>query len=110
MKKTEPNCAAPIGLPHGRMPSSRISFDHSNACIATKVSPNAAVTSISAAALTRSRRYAQLTAIAIVPLLLIRMKVMIAIRISGTSAPPTLSEKTWLALGHGTVVALRTVM
>ena len=51
MKKLEPNCAAPIGLPHGRTPSSTISLVHSKACMPTKVAPNAAVTSISAVVL-----------------------------------------------------------
>ena len=39
MKNAEPNCAAPIGLPHGRTPSSRISLVHSKACMPTKVAP-----------------------------------------------------------------------
>src|SRR5215831_6931888 len=47
---------------------------------------------------------------AMVPLLLIRMKVMIAIRISGIFAPPMTNEKTSLGLGQGTVVEIRTVM
>ncbi|MGY4311848.1 hypothetical protein ACVWW1_001151 [Bradyrhizobium sp. JR3.5] len=51
-----------------------------------------------------------MTAIAIVPLLLIRMKVMIAIRMSGMCLPPRLSAKTSLGLGHGTVVDIRAVM
>jgi hypothetical protein len=51
-----------------------------------------------------------LTAIAIVPLLLIRMKVMMAIRISGMCLPPILRAKTSLGLGHGTVVDIRAVM
>lgn len=56
MKKAEPNCAAPIGLPQGRTPSSMISFDHSKACMPTKISPQVAVTSISVAAFTLSPR------------------------------------------------------
>src|SRR3972149_8318052 len=47
---------------------------------------------------------------AIVPLLVIRTKVMIAIRSSGMSWPPTCSAKTSLGLGHGTVVDSRTFM
>ena len=47
---------------------------------------------------------------AIVPLLLIRMKVMMAIRMSGMSVPPMCKAKTSLGLGHGTVVDIRTVM
>ena len=43
------------------------------------------------------------------PLLLIRMKVMIAIRRRGTSCPIS-SAKTSLGLGQGTVVDIRTVM
>src|SRR5207302_1759193 len=46
----------------------------------------------------------------IVPLLLIRMKVMIAIRISGMLLPPIVKAKTSLGFGHGTVVDIRTVM
>ena len=38
MKKAEPNCGAPQGLPHGRTPS-RISLVHSKACMPTKVAP-----------------------------------------------------------------------
>ena len=45
-----------------------------------------------------------------VPLLLIRTKVMIAIRISGIVVPPIVSAKTSLGFGHGTVVDMRTVM
>src|SRR5437879_12716228 len=45
-----------------------------------------------------------------VPLLLIRMKVMIAIRISGMLLPPMVKAKTSLGLGHGTVVDIRTVI
>ena len=45
-----------------------------------------------------------------VPLLLIRIKVMIAIRISGMSLPKMRSANTSLGFGHGTVVELRTVM
>src|SRR3546814_16012952 len=80
MKKDAPNCSAPQGLPHGRTPS-WISFDHSKACMPTKDAPRRAVANISAAVFFRSRRYPTLTAIAIVPLLLMRTKVMIAIRI-----------------------------
>ena len=47
---------------------------------------------------------------AMVPLELIRMKVMMAIRMSGMSLPNMCSENTSLGLGHGTVVELRTVM
>src|SRR5437870_1761135 len=47
---------------------------------------------------------------AIVPLLLISTKVMIAIRISGMSLPPICREKTSLGFGHGTVVDIRTFM
>src|SRR4051794_36783113 len=47
---------------------------------------------------------------AIVPLLLIRMKVMIAIRMSGTDVPPIVRAKTSLGFGQGTVVDFRTVM
>ena len=46
MKKVEPNCGAPQGLPHGRTPSV-MSLVHSKACMPTKVAPSAAVTSIS---------------------------------------------------------------
>ena len=45
-----------------------------------------------------------------VPLLLIRMNVMIAIRISGIGSPPRLSAKTSLGFGQGTVVDIRTCM
>src|ERR1700730_2210605 len=55
MKKHEPNCAAPHGLPQGRTPS-MISLVHSKACIPTNVAPNAAVASIKAAVLTREAR------------------------------------------------------
>src|SRR2546427_2852406 len=47
---------------------------------------------------------------AMVPLLLIKMKVMIAIRISGILWPPIVNAKTSLGLGQGTVVEIRTVM
>jgi len=47
---------------------------------------------------------------AIVPLLLIKMKVMMAIRIRGTFVPPIVKAKTSLGFGHGTVVDIRTVM
>src|SRR5919109_1877029 len=47
---------------------------------------------------------------AIVPLLLIRTKVMMAIRMSGTSVAPICKANTLLGLGHGTVVDIRTVM
>src|SRR5258707_9740529 len=47
---------------------------------------------------------------AIVPLLLIKMKVMMAIRMSGIFVPPIVSAKTSPGLGQGTVVELRTVM
>src|SRR5215470_13111134 len=47
---------------------------------------------------------------AIVPLLLIRTKVMMAMRSSGTSWPKIDNPKTSLGLGQGTVVEIRTVM
>src|SRR5262249_59305269 len=47
---------------------------------------------------------------AIVPLLLIKMKVMIAIRMRGMVVPPIVKAKTSLGLGQGTVVDIRTVM
>jgi hypothetical protein len=55
MKKVEPNCGAPHGLPQGLTPS-WISFVHSNACIPTKVAPRIAVSSIRIAVFLRSRR------------------------------------------------------
>src|SRR3954471_13889886 len=109
MKKAEPNWGAPHGLVQGRTPSV-ISLVHSNACIPTKVAPKKAVISIKVAHRTRSWRYPKLTAIAIVPLLLIRTNVMMAIRISGIDVPPTVSANTSLGFGHGTVVDIRTVM
>jgi hypothetical protein len=109
MKKHDPNWAAPHGFPQGRTPSV-ISLVHSKACIPTKVAPNAAVSSIREAVFMRSRRYPKLTAIAIVPLLLIRTKVMIAMRRSGSFVWPISREKTSLELGHGTVVDIRAVM
>ena len=45
-----------------------------------------------------------------VPLLLIRTKVMIAISSSGTFLPNIISENTSLGFGQGTVVDMRTVM
>src|ERR1700720_4338404 len=45
-----------------------------------------------------------------VPLLVIRTMVMIAIRISGMRVPPILREKTSLGFGQGTVVDIRTFM
>ena len=45
-----------------------------------------------------------------VPLLLIRMKVMIAISSRGTFRPNSISENTSLGFGHGTVVDMRTAM
>src|SRR5713226_4630475 len=109
MKKLEPNWSAPHGLPQGRTPS-MISLVHSKPCIPTNVAPNAAVASINAALLTRSWRYPKLTAIAIVPLLLIKMKVMMAIRMRGMVVPPIVKAKTSLGFGQGTVVDIRTVM
>jgi hypothetical protein len=47
---------------------------------------------------------------AIVPLLLIKMKVMIAIKMRGIVVPPIVKANTSLGLGHGTVVEIRTVM
>src|SRR3989304_8996508 len=47
---------------------------------------------------------------AIVPLLLIRMKVMIAIRMRGIFSPNSVNAKTSLGLGQGSVVDIRTVM
>src|SRR6266436_1151828 len=47
---------------------------------------------------------------AIVPLLLIKMKVMMAIRMRGIFSPPIVKAKISLGLGHGTVVDIRTVM
>src|SRR4028118_2380069 len=47
---------------------------------------------------------------AIVPLLLIRTKVMMAIRIRGRCVPPISSANTSLGFGQGTVVDIRTVM
>jgi hypothetical protein len=47
---------------------------------------------------------------AIVPLLLIKMKVMMAIRISGIFVSPIVRAKTSLGLGHGMVVDIRAVM
>src|SRR5262245_237836 len=47
---------------------------------------------------------------AIVPLLVMRTNVMMAISRSGTSAPPTCSAKTSLGFGHCSVVDMRTFM
>src|SRR6266404_2690511 len=47
---------------------------------------------------------------AIVPLLLIRTKVMMAIRIRGIFLPHSVKAKTSLGLGQGSVVDMRTVM
>ena len=47
---------------------------------------------------------------AIVPLLLIRTKVMMAIRMRGIVGPPIRSANTSLGLGQGMVVDERTVM
>src|SRR6266705_6510790 len=47
---------------------------------------------------------------AIVPLLLIRMKVMMAIRMSGIFLPQSVKAKTSLGLGQASVVDIRTVM
>src|SRR5919109_4241699 len=47
---------------------------------------------------------------AIVPLLLIKMKVMMAIRIRGISVPPITKAKTLPVSGQGTVVDKRTVI
>jgi hypothetical protein len=51
-----------------------------------------------------------MTAMAIVPLLEIKINVMIAIRIRGIGSPPKLRAKTSLGFGHGTTVDIRTVM
>lgn len=45
-----------------------------------------------------------MTAIATVPLLLIKMKVIMAIRMRGMFSPPMCKAKISLGLGHGTVV------
>src|SRR5437879_2385124 len=45
-----------------------------------------------------------------VPLLVIRTMVMIAIRMSGMLAPPIFKAKTSLGFGQGTVVDIRTFM
>src|SRR3546814_16507731 len=108
MKKDAPNCSAPQGLPHGRTPS-WISFDHSKACMPTKDAPRRAVANISAAVFFRSRRYPKLTAIAIVPLLLMRTKVIIAIRISGIHWPANVRENTSIAFVLGTLADTRPV-
>src|SRR5215217_33121 len=47
---------------------------------------------------------------AIVPLLLISTKVMMAMRMRGSRVPPISRAKTSLGFGHGTVVDIRTVM
>src|ERR1700693_3319116 len=47
---------------------------------------------------------------AIVPLLLIRTKVMIAIRMSGIFLPQSVNAKTSPGLGQGSVADIRTVM
>src|SRR3981081_3705641 len=47
---------------------------------------------------------------AIVPLLLIRMKVMMAIRMSGIFLPQSVKANTSLGLGQGSVVYIRTGM
>src|ERR1700704_5459024 len=47
---------------------------------------------------------------AMVPLLVIRIIVMIAIRMSGTGVPPIFKAKTSLGFGQGTVVDIRTFM
>src|SRR3984893_5886651 len=47
---------------------------------------------------------------AMVPLLVIRTMVMIAIRMSGTCVPPMFKAKTSLGFGQGTVVDIRTFM
>src|SRR3981189_1568132 len=47
---------------------------------------------------------------AMVPLLVIRIIVMIAIRMSGMRAPPMFKAKTSLGLGQGIVVDIRTFM
>src|SRR3990172_5176732 len=47
---------------------------------------------------------------AIVPLLLIRTKVMMAIRMRGIFLPQSVNAKTSLGLGHGSVVDIRTAM
>ena len=51
-----------------------------------------------------------LTAIAIVPLDEIRMKVMIAIRIRGMGSPPNDSANTSLGTGQASLADIRTVM
>ena len=47
---------------------------------------------------------------AIVPLLLMRTKVIMAMRMSGTLSPPIFKAKTSLGFGHGTTVDMRAVM
>ena len=50
------------------------------------------------------------TAIAIVPLDVINMKVMIAMSNKGTSTPKNVSANTKLGSGHGSAVVMRTVI
>src|SRR5918911_5652611 len=45
-----------------------------------------------------------------VPLEVMRTKVMMAMRMRGISSPPMCRAKTLLGFGHGTVVDMRTVM
>src|SRR3990172_10014128 len=47
---------------------------------------------------------------AIVPLVMIKMNVMMAISMRGISLPPIFNAKTSLGFGQGTVVDVRTVM
>src|SRR5258708_14054948 len=110
MKKAEPNWAAPKGLPQGRIPSSIISLLHSKACMSTNEAPNAAVISNKIKVIFLFFSYPNLTAMAIVPLLLIKMNVMMAIRLSGILLPKSVKAKTSLGLGQGSVVDIRTVM
>jgi hypothetical protein len=47
---------------------------------------------------------------AMVPLLVISTMVMMAMSSSGTGLPAKFNENTWLALGHISVVDMRTFM
>src|SRR6266705_6573511 len=87
-----------------------MSLVHSKACMPTNVAPNAAVHSNRMKVIFLFFSSPNLTAIAMVPLLLIRTKVMMAIRRRGMLLPNSVRPKTSLGLGQGSVVDIRTVM
>ncbi len=93
MKKLAPNCAAPMGFPQGRTPFCNELAPFKCLHADEGHTHSAAVASIRAVRFRAITAIGELTAMAMVPLLLISTKVMMAIRISGISLPPIVNSK-----------------